>query len=141
MRQKNSCICEKAYLDFRVHSNQDLRNKNILRLNFKNAQKNFDKKFRYLKRQHHKNQFRDLDTNATKHPAAMWEALKKLDNRPNVKAALEIIEDDRLGWLPVLLSQISSSGVRLKQARDERSGQPLVVYMGQGRGSSPQSRR
>ena len=92
---KNSCSCEKAYLDFRVHSNQDFAIKNILRLNFKTAQKNFDKKFRYLKRQHHKNQFRDLETNASKNPTAMWEALKKLDNRPTTKAALEIIREDK----------------------------------------------
>ena len=42
---KNSCICEKTYLDFRVYTNQDLAIKNILRLNFKTAQKNFVKKF------------------------------------------------------------------------------------------------
>ena len=67
----------------------------MLRLQFKNAQKNFDKKYRYLKRRHHRDQLSDLDTNAKKHPAAMWEALKKLDNPPNVKAALEIIRDDK----------------------------------------------
>ena len=82
-------------MDFKVRSNQDLAIKNLLRLNFKTAQRSFDKKFRYLKRQHSKTQFSDLDINAKKHPADMWKALKKLDNPPTARAALEIIKEDK----------------------------------------------
>ena len=39
-----SCKCEKAYLNFKVVSNKDFQIKNILRLQFKNVEKHFDKK-------------------------------------------------------------------------------------------------
>ena len=90
----NSCKAEKNYLRFKVQSPQDSRYKNILRLDFKNAQSFFDKKFRFYKREHRKKEYRDLETNAKNNPAEMWASLKRLNNSPNVKAALEIVRED-----------------------------------------------
>ena len=90
-----SCKSEKTYVNFRVNTNAEFPHKNMLRLDFKTAQKNFDKKYRYFKRQHHKNQYYDLETNATKQPAAMWATLKRLSNPPTARAALEIIREDK----------------------------------------------
>ena len=67
----------------------------MLRLQFKMMQKHFDKKYRYSKRLHHKNEYTNLETNAKDDPAAMWKALKRLNNPPTTKAALEIIRDDK----------------------------------------------
>ena len=41
-----SCKAEKVYLNFKVKHNDDFPSKTFLRLNFKNAQLNFDKKYR-----------------------------------------------------------------------------------------------
>ena len=57
-------------------------------------QKHFDKKFRYFQRQHKKKEYYDLESNAKFKPAAMWEQLKRLDNPPTAKAALEIVRED-----------------------------------------------
>ena len=40
-------------------------------------------------------QFYATVTNAKDDPAAMWKTLKKLNNPPTTKAALEIIRDDK----------------------------------------------
>jgi hypothetical protein len=64
-------------------------------LDFKEAQKNFDKKYRYFKRQHHKKEYSDLETNAKKHPVAMWATLKRLNEPQTARAALEIIREDK----------------------------------------------
>ena len=91
----NSCKAEKAYLNFKIKNNSDFPIKNMLRLQFKTMQKHFNKKHRYSKRMHHKNEYTNLETNAKDDPAAMWKALKKLNNPPTTKAALEIIRDDK----------------------------------------------
>ena len=87
----NCCKAEKAYLKFKVQCNADFRYKNNLRINFKEDQKIFDKKYRFYKRQHRKKEFTELETNARMDPTAMWAALKRLDNPTNAKVALEIV--------------------------------------------------
>ena len=89
-----ACIAEKLYLGFRVQSNRDIPWKNKLRTDFKNIQKHFDKKFRYFQRQKKKKDYCDLETNAKSRPALMWEQLKRLDNPPSTRAALEIVTAD-----------------------------------------------
>ena len=37
----------------------------------------------------------ELEVNARTDPTAMWAALKKLNNFPDTKAALEIVRDDK----------------------------------------------
>ena len=90
----DTCTAEKKYLNFKVHSAPDFVIKNELRANFKTTQKNFDKKFRYFQRQHRKNEYSNLETSAKSKPASMWEQLKRLDNPPTARAALEIVRDD-----------------------------------------------
>ena len=90
-----SCQAEKCYLQFKVIQNEDYPRKNLLRLNFRDTQKHFDKKYRYYKRQHRRKEYSDLESNAKTHPAAMWAALKRLNNPPTAKAALEIIREDK----------------------------------------------
>ena len=41
-----------------------------------------------------KQEYNNLETSAKTDPAAMWSALKRLNNPPTTKAALEIIRDD-----------------------------------------------
>ena len=67
----------------------------MLRLDFKTAQKNFDKKYRFFKRQHHRKEYCELEENARTNPANMWAALKRLNNPPTARAALEIIREDK----------------------------------------------
>jgi len=65
-----------------------------LRIEFKAAQKRFDKKYRYLKRQFHKNELNALEINAKNNPTAMWATLNKLKDPPNIKTALEVVNED-----------------------------------------------
>ena len=90
-----SCNSEKTYLKFKVNSNLDFPRKNLLRLIFKNAQRDFDKKYRFYKRQHRKKENSELENNARTNPAAMWASLKRLNNPPTARAALEIIREDK----------------------------------------------
>ena len=90
----DACNAEKKYLNFKVHSNPDFVIKNEFRTVFKTAQKHFDKKFRYFQRQYKHNQSYELETSAKSHPAAMWAQLKRLNNPPTARAALEIIRED-----------------------------------------------
>ena len=48
-----------------------------------------------MRRGHHKNEYTNLETNTKDDSAAMWKALKKLNNHPTTKGALEIIRDDK----------------------------------------------
>ena len=89
-----TCEAESNYLRFKVHLRGDLQYKSYLRSIFKSAQLVFDKKYRYFKRRHEKEQFNELETFARSNPAAMWKALKRLNNPPNTKAALEIVRQD-----------------------------------------------
>ena len=43
----NVCKSERAYTDFRVQCNGDLHYKSTLRIDYKTAQKTFDKRFRF----------------------------------------------------------------------------------------------
>ena len=90
----DTCGAEKKYLNFKVQKAQDFVLKNELRTLFKTTQKNFDKKFRYFQRQHRKTQYSNLEESAKSRPASMWEQLKKLDNPPTARAALEIVRED-----------------------------------------------
>ena len=80
-----SCQAEKSYLHFKVQTNTDFPIKNILRLEFKGKQQHFDKKFRYYKRLHKKQEYTNLETSAKTDPAAMWSALKRLNNPQSPK--------------------------------------------------------
>ena len=89
-----SCNFEKKYLKFKVKTRADQKTKSVLRLDFKDAQNTFDKKYRYYKRLHHKNEYMKLEYDAKNNPTAMWAALKKLNNPLSTKAALEVINAD-----------------------------------------------
>ena len=88
------CRTEREYLQFKVTENGQLLQKQILRLNFKNYQKLFDKKFRYFKRQYNKKRFLELSESASTNPADMWAKLKRLCDPPSTRAALEIVRTD-----------------------------------------------
>ena len=51
-----SCKMEKTYVNFKAHSRTEHQRKNVLRLEFKNAQSRFDKSYRYYKRLYEKKQ-------------------------------------------------------------------------------------
>ena len=89
-----TCQAERAYTSFKVSQNADLYHKNNLRQTFKNAQSNFDKKFRYFKRQFKNKDLNDLEKLASENSADIWAKLKKLGDPPCSKAALEIVRAD-----------------------------------------------
>jgi hypothetical protein len=92
---RNTCQAEKAYTSFKVQSLADYATKNNLRIKFKNEQQKFDNNFRYFKRQDEKQQFTDLGNSAlNKNKTDMWSTLKKLNNPPSSRAALEIVRAD-----------------------------------------------
>jgi hypothetical protein len=90
----SACQAEKSFLSFKVQSNQDFHQKSLLREEYKNKQKIFDKKFREVKRLHKKQDLNNLQKNAVSDPASMWATLKKLSNPPSNKAVLEIVRAD-----------------------------------------------
>ena len=91
---KTTCQIEKNYLNFKVVTPADRYNKSILRNEFKDARKVFDKTFRQAKRNYKKQSQRELERNAKQNPTDMWSSLKKLNNPPCSRAALEIVRAD-----------------------------------------------
>ena len=91
---KSTCRMEKNFVTFKVKSNNDLQTKSQLRLDFKNAQKIFDRKFRDTERNFKKQQIIDLENSAKFNPTDMWSRLNKLSNPPSSRVALEIVRDD-----------------------------------------------
>ena len=85
---------EKNFVTFKVKSNNDLQTKSQLRLDYKNAQKIFDRKFRDTERNFKKQQIIDLENSAKFNPTDMWSRLNKLSNPPSSRVALEIVRDD-----------------------------------------------
>lgn len=66
----SACQAEKSFLSFKVQSNQDFHQKSLLREEYKNKQKIFDKKFREVKRLHKKQDLNNLQKNAVSDPVA-----------------------------------------------------------------------
>ena len=91
---KSTCQVEKKYLNFKVVSRTDQFKKAQLRNDFKSAQKLFDKTFRQVQRKYKKRSQLELERNAKQNPTDMWSSLKKLNNPPSSKAALEIVRAD-----------------------------------------------
>ena len=91
---KVACQAEKNFTSFKVLNNSDFHRKSHLRLEFKNAQKIFDKEFRVTERNFKKQQNQDLENSAKSNPTDMWARLKKLNNPPSSRAALEIVRED-----------------------------------------------
>ena len=48
----------------------------------------------YYKRMHRKREFSELEADAQQNPLEIWSALKRLNNSPQSKTALEIVRDD-----------------------------------------------
>jgi hypothetical protein len=82
-------------LNFKVRTHADTQTKSQLRLDFKNAQKVFDKQFRQTERKYKKQQNQELENNAKFNPTGMWSSLKKLNNPPSSRVALEIVRADK----------------------------------------------
>ena len=96
---KIRCNSESKYLSFRCDGNiyQDRHTKHLLRIDFKQKQKLFDKQFRMLKRQHDNAAFHklaDLADKAANDPNEMWKRLKALSDRKTSHVLLEVIRQD-----------------------------------------------
>ena len=91
---KTTCQVEKDYLNFKVVSHFDKFHKSQLRNKFKDAQKLFDKTFRQAQRKFKKQNILELEEDAKHNPTDMWSRLKKLNNPPSSRAALEIVRAD-----------------------------------------------
>ena len=87
------CKAEKIYLSCKVTNQAQNLQKTKFRQNFKTAQKQFDKKCRFFKRQHmNKNVSIMYDLAKNKSPN-LWEKIKKLNSPPS-RPNLEIIRED-----------------------------------------------
>ena len=87
------CRTEREYLAFKVSCNSQLSYKHALKSNYRNAQKLFDKKYRFYKRKHKKQNYDDLSASVA-NPVEMWAKLKRLCDKPSCRAALEIVQAD-----------------------------------------------
>ena len=88
------CRTEREYTGFKVSSMNQLEHKNILRANFRYTRKLFDKKYRYFKRKHRKEEFEQLSNDAEGDPAEMWAKVRRLCDPPSTRTALEVIRED-----------------------------------------------
>ena len=91
---KNVCTKEKIFLGFRCDLPQQRAHKTLLRQDYNNSRKMFDKKFRYFKRKYKAKQMSELHNFAEFNPNEMWKQLKKLGNDKPPKAILEVIRAD-----------------------------------------------
>ena len=89
---KAACMAEKEFISFKLQSRDDLQIKNVLRENFVYNQNKFDYKFRQLKRSHQKSKTEGLKSSS---PTDILSTLKKLNNPPSSKAALEKVREDK----------------------------------------------
>ena len=85
------CSTEKMYLNFKCNNNRDRPRKAELRSNFIQAQKHFDKRFRYFKRKHKAADFEELEKLATTGNPDIWKKLKSLCDPNKNKVLLEIL--------------------------------------------------
>ena len=81
-------------MNFKANSKENKILKNNLRHNFKSIQGHFDKRFRFYKRQHKKQELYNLEQAAKNDPSQMWAQIKKLCNPPSSRAALQIVRSD-----------------------------------------------
>ena len=88
-----ACQAERNYLDFKVVHNSDLQRKGHLKSIFSSARKQFDRRFRYFKRQHSKKEQEVLFKMASESSPEVWKEIKKLNCRPS-KPILEIVKED-----------------------------------------------
>ena len=77
-----ACQAEKNFLGFKVSNAKDKATKTYLRSVFKKAQKNFDKRFRFHKRQHMKKNQNVFYQLAEDNSPNIWQHIKKLNNTP-----------------------------------------------------------
>ena len=83
------------YSNFICRSRNDNAQKNILNEEFKLAQRHFDKKFLYFKRQHKSNKTQNLKDAAERDPNEMWKQIKSLSEPKSSRVILEIIRQDK----------------------------------------------
>ena len=91
---KLRCEKEKIYCNFICKDRDGLAQKEILRSDFKSAQKHFDKKFRFFKRQHRSGKNESLEKCAKNDPNEMWKILNSLSEPKSSKVIMEIIRND-----------------------------------------------
>ena len=94
MGYRTYCSTEKMYLNFKCRNNRDRLHKAELRSNFIQAQKHFDKRFRFFKRKHKAADFEELEKLATSGNPDIWKKLKLLCDPNKNKVLLEILRDD-----------------------------------------------
>ena len=90
----NLCANEKFYTKFKVQNRLDFIKKSQLRENYKNAQKQYDKRYRFYKRQSKQQEQARLSIAASDNPNEMWAKLKKLAEPVNTKVAMEMVRED-----------------------------------------------
>ena len=91
----SACQAEKKYSLFKVKTAGDRQIKNHLLQLYREAQKNFDRKFRYYKRQESRKDLDELEhlVESGGKSDEIWKKLSKLNTSPN-KRVLEIVRED-----------------------------------------------
>ena len=89
------CEREKLYSNFVSKSRSNNVQRKTLQSEFQEAQKHFDKKFRFFKRQHKSNKNKNLANNAKNDPKEMWKQINALSEPKSSKVILEIIRQDK----------------------------------------------
>ena len=64
---------------FKCRNREDKQEKDRLREQFKEAQKAFDKRYRYFKRKDKAQKLNDLKDDAKNNPTKMWKKIKRLN--------------------------------------------------------------
>ena len=86
------CQVEKLYCKFKPVTRQDLQQKTQLRKQFQEAQRIFDKRFRYFKRKYKASIFEEFSTIPKNNPNLLWQKLKSLSEPKPTKVVLEITQ-------------------------------------------------
>ena len=91
---KVKCEKEKIYCACKPKTRSEMQQKSTLRFYFQQAQKQFDKSFKYHERQHRFKEFNNLSESSLNNPNIMWQKLKSLSEPKSIKATFQIIRED-----------------------------------------------
>ena len=88
------CMKERVFSKFKCRKPSDKYHKNVLKVEYRESQKLFDKTFRQYKRQHKASKLHELENLASSNSAEMWKKINALSEPKSSKVVMEIIRED-----------------------------------------------
>ena len=85
---------EREFTKFKCRKPSDKYHKDVLKIEFRESQKLFDKRFRQYKRQHKASKLAELENLASSNSAEMWKKINALSEPKSSKVIMEIIRED-----------------------------------------------